>query len=64
MLLNSKEHYDLMDNFDKIFKYEILDKEDKSLWLKGRIYQSGQVNSLFAAFRFGYAAGKQEYQSN
>ena len=62
MLIKSKEHYDLMDNFEKTFHCERLDKEDKELWSKGNVYQSGEVNKLFLAFRLGYSAGKQEYQ--
>jgi hypothetical protein len=57
-MLNTKEHYDLMAKFERDFKYERLDKESKDLWHKGRIYQDGKVNSMFLAYRMGYAYGK------
>lgn len=56
--LVSKEHYDLMCQFERDFKQERLDREDKELWYRGRIYQSGKVNSLFLAYRLGYTFGK------
>ena len=62
MLVKSKEHYDLMSSFERIFCNERLDKEDKKLWAKCNVYQSGEVNKLFLAFRFGYSTGKQEHQ--
>lgn len=58
VMLHTKEHYDLMAKFERDFKHERLDKEDKELWSKGRIYQSGAVNSLFLAYRLGYSFGK------
>jgi hypothetical protein len=59
MQLHTKEHYDLMAQFEKTFKNERLDREeDKELWAKGRIYQSGKTNELFATYRLGYAFGK------
>jgi hypothetical protein len=57
-MLNSKEHYDLMAKFDRDFKTERLDKESKDMWIKGRIYQNGNVNRLFLAYRLGYSLGK------
>ena len=61
MSLFSKEHYDLINDFERNFS-ERFDKEDKSLWAKSIIYQDGEVNKLFLAFRLGYSAGKKEYQ--
>ena len=58
MMLNTKEHYDLMAQFDREFAHERLDKESKELWSKGRIYQSGRINGLFLAYRSGYAFRK------
>ena len=58
MKLFGKEHCELMDEFEKIYKHECLDKEDRELWSKGIIYQNGQVNKLFLAFRWGYAVRK------
>ncbi len=56
--LTSKDHYDLIAMFDRIYKGERLDKEDKSLWAQGNVYQSGETNKLFLAFRQGVAYGQ------
>ena len=56
-MLKDKEHYDLMDAFERS-RAGRFDKEEKSLWLRGRIYQNGRANELFLAFRDGYAYGK------
>lgn len=56
--LNSAEHVDVMSMFEKEFKHERLDKEPRSIWTKGNIYQSGITNNLFLAYRRGYALGK------
>jgi hypothetical protein len=37
------------------------DKESKDLWPMGRIYQDGQVNDLFLAYRKGYALARAVY---
>jgi hypothetical protein len=57
-MLNTKEHYDLMAHFEKYYRHKRLDKENKSEWAKGRIYQDGQVNELFRAYRNGYSFGR------
>jgi hypothetical protein len=57
-MLKTKEHYDLMSQFEREFAHERLDRESKELWSMGHIYQSGAVNSLFLAYRRGYAFGK------
>lgn len=57
-MLQSKEHYDLLAMFEKEFKTMRLDKEAKELWQRGIIYQNGEVNKLFLAYRKGYALGK------
>jgi len=57
-MINSKEHYDLMDQFEKGFYYLRLDKEERKLWQNGIIYQNGETNNLFKAYREGYALGK------
>lgn len=65
MMLKSKEHYDLMDQFENELQHGkglILsglrfDREDKSLWTQGRVYQHGETNNLFLAYRLGYAFG-------
>lgn len=62
MKLLSKEHYELMEMFEKSFKkgsfYGRLDKEDKELWSRNIIYQDGNVNNLFLLYREGYIYGK------
>lgn len=56
--LTSKDHYELMDMFEREFAgFGRLDKEDKSLWAKGQIYQHGDMNNLFLAYRKGASYG-------
>jgi len=57
MTLTSKDHYELVAQFDKQFSHRRLDKENKERWLKGNVYQDGNVNELFLAFRAGVAYG-------
>ena len=57
-MLNTKEHYDLMAQFEKDCCPGRKDKEPQSLWARGIIYQEGAVNELFKAYRHGYALGK------
>lgn len=61
-MLKSKERYELIAAFERSRK-ERFDKEDKSLWAKGIVYQDGRVNALFLAYRDGYAYGKVYGQS-
>ena len=61
MTVGSKEHDEMIKTFDKEYSGFRLEKEDKTLWEKGVIYQNGEVNNMFRAFRFGYAAGRAEY---
>lgn len=56
--LLSKDHYGLMAMFEKEFSHRRLDKEPKALWVQGSVYQDGQTNELFLAFRKGCAYGK------
>jgi len=58
MAINSAEHYELIKCFDSLFRHLRLDKEPKDMWAKGRVYQSGEANDLFLAFRHGAAYGK------
>lgn len=61
-MLNTREHIDLMAQFEKDAKNKFyglqFDKEPKELWPRGAIYQHGQTNLLFLAYRRGYANGK------
>lgn len=58
MQIKTAEHYDIIEFFDRQHKHLRLDKEAKDLWVKGNVYQSGETNSLFLAFRAGVAYGK------
>lgn len=62
-MLNNKEHYDLMDAFERCHSGR-MDKEDKALWPKGVIYQDGRVNELFQAYRHGYAYSQADTRSD
>lgn len=59
-MLKTQEHEDLIKMFEREPEYKgcRLDKEAKSLWTMGRIYQDGHLNDLFLAYRRGYAYGK------
>jgi hypothetical protein len=58
--LTSQEHYDLIAQFerDPASKGFRLDKEPKSQWAHGHIYQHGELNQLFLMYRRGYVMGK------
>ena len=59
MALFSKEHYDILEMFEREFKGEgRFDKEAKEFWAKGAVYQDGTINRLFMAYRRGFAFGK------
>ena len=56
MMLKTREHYDLMKQFEKEYKYMRLDREqDKGLWARGYLYEDGTTNELFKAYRNGYS---------
>lgn len=57
MTLKSQEHIEMIAMFERIYKGR-MDKEEKKLWPVGRIYQDGQINELFLAFRQGVAYGQ------
>lgn len=56
-MLKTREHSALMEQFEREFSGRH-DKEPKNLWPMGQIYQDGQMNELFLAYRQGYALGK------
>ena len=58
MQATSKEHFDLMAQFEQTFKGRRLDRESKDMWAIGAVYQDGQTNELFKAYRLGYAHHK------
>lgn len=55
--IHTQEHADLIAMFERTFSGRF-DKEDKSLWKIGHVYQDGRLNQLFIAYRHGYAYGK------
>lgn len=59
-MLHTKEHIELMEQFERDCKSHIgrVDKESKELWARGIIYQDGKTNELFLLYRKGYAFGK------
>lgn len=58
MELLAREHYELMAMFEREFQGLRFDREDKALWPKGNVYQSGETNNLFLAYRRGFAYGR------
>ena len=59
--IGSKEHYEILDSFEKQFSEYRLDKEARGLWIKGIVYQSGETNALYTAFISGYSSGRCAY---
>lgn len=58
-MLLTKEHYALMESFEREHKHRRLTREaNKEIWYHGNIYEDGQVNELFLAYRKGYALGR------
>lgn len=61
--LLTKEHYGLMAQFEREHSGRF-DREEKSLWPKGIVYQDGRVNELFMAYRRGYAFCEADMRSD
>lgn len=58
-MLNTKEHYELIAQFEKHYKgLGRLEKEAKEDWVRGIIYEDGKTNEMFQMYRSGYAYGK------
>ena len=64
MQIGTKEHYDIITNFEQNYRYERLDKESKDLWIKGIIYADGAVNKLYEAYMLGYSLGRLNYMQS
>jgi hypothetical protein len=60
MQIKTQEHIDMLAMFEREYRGR-MDKERKELWAMGRIYQDGQVNELFLAYRKGYALARSVY---
>jgi len=54
-MIDTQEHYDLMEMFEHDYRHLNLDKEAKEMWRKGQIYANGETNNLFKAYRMGYS---------
>ncbi len=64
MTLLGQEHYDLMAQFERDTKYGPFAREEKAMWPKGYVYQNGEVNQRFLAYRSGYAFAKSLWRGN
>ena len=50
MALFDKEHYDMIEAFERAYSGSFrMDKEDKSLWAKGHVYPTRRKASPFRA---------------
>lgn len=61
MKIGSKEHYEMLDSFEKSARLYLrgrFEREDKSQWAKGNFYENGEVNQMFKVFSMGYAAAR------
>jgi hypothetical protein len=55
----SKEHYELMEAFERFFGYKNPSRcKDEPYKSKGCVYDNGEINKEFQAFRMGYVYGK------
>lgn len=65
MQIGTQEHYDIISSFEKYiaggFFLLRMDKEEKSEWQKGRIYQSGETNNMFKLYSAGYSNARCVY---
>lgn len=64
MRIESKEHYEILDMFEKQYSHLRLDRVDDMEWKKkGYIYESGETNELYKAFMSGYSLGRLNYMN-
>lgn len=65
MNIGSKEHYEILENFEKQFsQYNLTREENKDLWKKGYVYANGETNKLYQGFLSGYAFARCIYFQN
>ena len=57
-MLHTKEHCELMKQFEQDYRHLRLDRETKDLWKRGQLYQNGEANNLFKAYERGYSLHK------
>jgi hypothetical protein len=63
MTIGSREHYEMMIEFEKSFPELRLDREPSSEWTRGHIYENGEANLMFKAFSAGYATARVNYMN-
>lgn len=64
-MISSKEHYDLMAQFEREFSHLRLDREkNKDYWRSGNVYEDGKANDVFKVYRCGYSFGKALWQAD
>lgn len=61
MQIHTQEHIEIMKSFEALKLGSRYETEPKDLWVKGNIYQCGETNKLFIAFRHGYSNGRCAY---
>jgi len=61
MQVGTKEFDEILSSFERDFKGRRLDKEDRKLWKMGVVYQDGETNELYLAYRLGYSLGRCKY---
>lgn len=64
MTLGTLEHETIMENFEREFRGHRLDREDKSLWSKQNVYQNGETNALFLAYRRGFSLARSIHRAD
>ena len=57
-MLNTKEFYDLMAQFEKDAGHYNFEKENKKMFCKQVYYCNGEVNNLFKMYFMGYQSAK------
>lgn len=56
--LKTLEFDNLMAGFERIYKRNRLDREDRQFWRLGVVYQHGETNAAFNFFHQGYEYAK------
>src|SRR5690606_10690776 len=57
--LFDKEHYELLEQFEREYQLKPDAREkDKAWWKRGHIYSNGEINRDFQNYRRGYSFGK------
>jgi hypothetical protein len=61
MKVGTKEHYELMEQFERDYPHLRLDRENGSLWTSGMFYENGETNNYFKFYSAGYSFGRSVY---